>query len=109
MTQDTKENRRFKMGGYGYDVGYDPGRNYPEHEPEPFRFDDTCEAVQELKELAFKWLKELREEGKVDMYSASPLLMTEFDIREDEAKELLNLWFTWTCDEARENREKKKD
>ena len=41
------------------------------------------------------------------MYSAAPLLMTEFDIREDEAKELLNLWFTWTCDEARENRESK--
>ena len=108
MTQDTKENRRFKMGGYGYDVAlFDPYRE-PE-EPEPFRFDDTCPAVQELKELAFKWLKELREEGKVDMYSAAPLLMTEFDRREDEAKELLNLWFTWTCDEARENREKKKD
>ena len=26
---------------------------------------------------------------------------------EEEAKELLNLWFKWTCDEARENRESK--
>ncbi len=95
------------MGGYGFDVaGFNPYREY--REPEPFRFDDACPAVQELKQLAFEWLKNLRQKGKVEMYKQSwPLLMKEFDIREEEAKELLNLYFEWTCDEARENRESK--
>lgn len=45
-----------------------------------------------MDEKYFKYLERLRKSGVTNMFGATPYLMKEFDLEEQEAKKILLFW-----------------